>query len=84
MTARQRKAPVAAVGRTRGKRHQGDVRFGRRRRTERQLYEVQLTWELLLGGLAIPTTASLPFELRYRPIGAGAGFRDGRPRYLES
>lgn len=39
----QREEPVAAGGLTHGKRHQADVRFGCRRRPERQLYELQLT-----------------------------------------
>ncbi len=39
----QRKEPVGAGGCTYGIRHQADVRFGQRRWTERQLYEVQLT-----------------------------------------
>ena len=35
MPAVQRKEPVTAGGRTHGKRHQGDVRFGHRRWPER-------------------------------------------------
>ena len=39
----QREEPVATGGRTHGKRHRADVRFGHQRWPERQLYEVQLT-----------------------------------------
>jgi hypothetical protein len=42
-TALQREESVAAGERTHGKRHQADIRFGHRRWTERQLYEVKLT-----------------------------------------
>lgn len=36
----QREEPVFADGRTYGQRHQADVRLGRRRRPERQLFNV--------------------------------------------
>ena len=71
VSAMQREEPVAAVGRTRGKRHQADVRFGPRRRTERQLYEVKLTpdcyWAVSLLRRLLPRRANW----RYRPVGAG-------------
>ena len=38
----QRQEPVAAGGRTHGKRYQADVLLGSLRRPERQLYEVLL------------------------------------------
>lgn len=41
--AMRREESVAAGERTHGKRHQADIRFGHRRWTERQLYEVKLT-----------------------------------------
>jgi hypothetical protein len=41
--ASQREEPVVAGGRTHGKRREADVRFDRRRRSERQLGEGQLT-----------------------------------------
>ena len=63
--------PVAAVGRTRGKRHQADVQFSPRRRTERQLCEVQLTpdcyWAASLLRRLLPCRANW----RYRPTSDG-------------
>jgi hypothetical protein len=43
MSAVQREQPVAVGGRTHGKRHQADVRFGGQRWPERQLCEGELT-----------------------------------------
>ena len=63
----QREEPVAAGGRAHGERHQADVQFGHRRRTERQLYEVELTpdsdWAVSLHRRLLPCRANW----RYRP-----------------
>jgi hypothetical protein len=63
VAALQREESVGARGLTHGIHQQADVRLGQRRWTERQLYEVQLTPGVRLGGLAAPTTACLQREL---------------------
>ncbi len=68
-------APVATSGRTHGKRHQTDVRFGGRRWPERQLCEGELTpdsdWAFSLPKRLLPCRANR----RYRPKTAGRDFR---------
>jgi hypothetical protein len=59
----QREESVGTRGRTHGIHHQADVRLGKWRWTERQLYEVQLTPEVRLGGFAATTAACLQREL---------------------
>ena len=68
VSAVQREEPVAAVGRTRGKRRQADVRFGPRRSTERQLYEVQLTPDCYRAVSLLRRLLPCRANWRYRPI----------------
>lgn len=66
-TGVQREEPVGAGGRTRGKRHQADVRFGSRCRTERQLYEVQLTPDCYWAVSLLRRLLHCRANWRYRP-----------------
>lgn len=82
MAALLREEPVAAVGRTHRKRDQAEVRFGRRRWPERQLYKVQLTFDCDWAVSVIQRLLACLANWWQRPMGAGGGSLSERLVYL--
>ena len=77
--AMQRKEPVASGRRTHGTQHQADIRSGRWRWPERQLYEVLLTFPPRHHVWAAPTAAQLACELELPTQTSPTEYETARP-----